>query len=243
VHANGGSLAKSQQFLASLPPGESPNASAVFYQNAAALAALQLKALSPALADSVANSSNLLPGSVIRLYGEELAIREASLSGPLDVTAPLIVAAVAVPSLLRSRVAANEASAVGSLRSVNVAQVTYQTTYPKRGFAPDLASLGTPPGGGSTTTPERANLLAEPLAESSCTGDAWCIKSGYQFRIKASCKLHMCTEYVAVATPVSAETGNRSFCSTSDAVIHFQSGPPLTAPLTAADCQKWPPLQ
>ena len=243
LHANGGSLAKSPEFLASLPPGEPSNASAVFYQNAAALAALQLRAYAGDLADSVANSSNLLPGSVIRLYGEESAIREASLSGPLDVTAPLIVAAIAIPNLLRSRMAANEASAVGSLRSVNVAEVTYQTTYPKRGFAPDLATLGTPADGGSTTSPERANLLAEPLAQSSCTAEAWCIKSGYQFRIKASCKLRLCTEYVVVATPVSAETGSRSFCSASDAVIRFHSGPPLTAPLTVADCQKWPPLQ
>jgi type II secretory pathway pseudopilin PulG len=242
VHANGGSLAKSQEFLASLPPGESSNASAMFYQNPAAIAAFQLRAFSPGLADSVANSSNLLPGSVIRLYGEESAIREASMSGPLDAAVPLIVAAVAIPNLMRSRVAANEASAVGSVRSVNTAQITYQITYPKRGFAPDLATLGTPPGGGSTMSPERASLLAEPLAESSCTGDAWCIKSGYQFRIKASCKLHLCTEYVVVATPVSAETGTRNFCSTSDFIVRSQIGAPLTAPVTAADCRKWPPL-
>src|SRR5882724_5870261 len=47
----------------------------------------------------------------------------------------LIIAAIAIPNLLRSRMAANEASAVGSLRTINTAEVTYSTTYPTQGFA------------------------------------------------------------------------------------------------------------
>ena len=47
----------------------------------------------------------------------------------------LIIAAIAIPNLLRSRMAANEASAVGSLRTINTAEVTYSTTYPTVGFA------------------------------------------------------------------------------------------------------------
>ncbi len=42
----------------------------------------------------------------------------------------LIIAAIAIPNLLRSRIAANEASAVGSLRTINTAEVTYASTYP-----------------------------------------------------------------------------------------------------------------
>ena len=53
----------------------------------------------------------------------------------------LIIAAIAIPNLLRSRMAANEASAVGSLRTINTAEVTYSTTYPSIGFAA-LTSLG-----------------------------------------------------------------------------------------------------
>jgi prepilin-type N-terminal cleavage/methylation domain-containing protein len=49
----------------------------------------------------------------------------------------LIIAAIAIPNLLRSRIAANEASAVGSLRTINTAQVTYASTYPNAGFAPN----------------------------------------------------------------------------------------------------------
>ncbi len=51
----------------------------------------------------------------------------------------LIIAAIAIPNLMRSRMAANEASAVGSLRTINTAQVTYSTTY-GTGFGP-LANL------------------------------------------------------------------------------------------------------
>ncbi len=47
----------------------------------------------------------------------------------------LIIAAIAIPNLLRSRIAANEASAVGSLRTLNTAEITYNTTYPSTGFA------------------------------------------------------------------------------------------------------------
>ncbi len=54
----------------------------------------------------------------------------------------LIIAAIAIPNLLRSRMAANEASAVGSLRTINTSEVTYSSTYPDQGFSPDLVSLG-----------------------------------------------------------------------------------------------------
>jgi type II secretory pathway pseudopilin PulG len=183
-----------------------------------------------------------VPG-LITLYGEESAIREASRGGEFDVAAVLIVAAIAIPNLLRSKIAANEASAVGMTRTLNTAEVVYQTTYPKKGYAPDLASLGPDPRQPSTQSPEHADLINETLGNAICTGAAWCTKSGYQFRITAACKLHLCTEYVVVATPVNANTGTRSFCSTSDGVIHFKAGPPLTTPLSVSECRAWTPLQ
>ena len=54
----------------------------------------------------------------------------------------LIIAAIAIPNLLRSRMAANEASAVGSIRTVNTSAVTYSSTYPSNGFPPSLAAMG-----------------------------------------------------------------------------------------------------
>ena len=80
----------------------------------------------------------------------------------------LIIAAIAIPNLLRSRIAANEASAVGSIRTLNTAEVTYASTYPDVGFNV-LANLGG--AGGSATG---AGLIDAVLASA--------VKSGYVVR-------------------------------------------------------------
>src|SRR6202142_565452 len=54
----------------------------------------------------------------------------------------LIIAAIAIPNLLRARMAANESSAVASIRTINTAMITYNSSYPTVGFAGTLASLG-----------------------------------------------------------------------------------------------------
>ena len=58
----------------------------------------------------------------------------------------LIIAAIAIPNLLRSRIAANQASAVGSLRTLNTAEVTYATTY-NVGYSQSLGESGPGPAG------------------------------------------------------------------------------------------------
>jgi hypothetical protein len=243
LHRSGESLAKSKKFLASLPPGHSPAASALFYQDPMAMTLLQLRQAAPQTAASLSQLANVVTPAVICLYGEEKAIREASASNGVDVGVVLVAAAVAIPNLLRSKIAANEASAVGSVRTVNTAQVTYAAMFPQGGYAPNLAAFGTDrrrPGAGSA---DHAALLDETLANETCTSDAWCTKSGFQFRVTSFCKQHLCKEYVVLATPVDSNTGIRSFCSTSDGVIHFKPGPPLTSPLTVSECRAWAPLQ
>src|ERR1700693_5043317 len=59
----------------------------------------------------------------------------------------LIIAAIAIPSLLRARIAANEASAVAAIRTINTAEISYNSAYPTVGFA-NLTNLG-----GTTCTP------------------------------------------------------------------------------------------
>ena len=243
LHTSGGSLGKSKKFLAALPPNHTAEASALFYQDPIAMASLQLRGFSPEMAKSLAEAgSENVPG-LIALYGEESVIREASRGGDFDVPAVLLVAAIAIPNLLRSKMAANESIAIGMTRTVNTAQVTYEATYPKRGFAPDLATLGPDPRQSGAASPDHANFINETLGNASCTGNTWCTKSGYQFRLTAVCKLRACKDYVVVATPVNANTGMRSFCSTSDGVIRFKPGAPLTGPISAADCRAWAPLQ
>jgi hypothetical protein len=243
LHRSGESLGKSKKFLASLPPGHSPAASALFYQDPMAMTLLQLRQVAPEIAGSLAQLAKVATPSVICVYGEEAAIREASMSNGIDVSAVLVGAAVAIPNLLRSRIAANEASAVGSVRTVNTAQVVHATDYPSRGYAPNLASLGTDPRGPRAVSPDHAGLIDQTLANESCTADAWCTKSGFQFRVISLCKQHLCKEYVVLATPVDSNTGTRSFCSTSDGVIRFKAAPTLTSPVSVSECRAWPPLQ
>src|SRR5882762_7618612 len=87
----------------------------------------------------------------------------------------LIIAAIAIPNLLRSRMAANEASAVGSLRTINTAEVTFATTYPSNGFAALSALGGAAPCTSATST--AACLLDDVLSGTTHT------KSGYLFTV------------------------------------------------------------
>jgi type IV pilus assembly protein PilA len=82
----------------------------------------------------------------------------------------LIIAAIAIPNLLRSRIAANQASAVGSLRTINTAEITYASTY-NAGYSLTLANLAPP--SGPTPTASAAGLIDSVLAAG--------VKSGYGF--------------------------------------------------------------
>src|SRR5260370_27080596 len=92
----------------------------------------------------------------------------------------LIIAAIAIPNLLRSRMAANEASAVGSLRTINTAEVTYSNTYPTVGFGALAALGGTAANCAGATYASSANacLIDDVLATTA-------VKSGYNFTATA----------------------------------------------------------
>jgi len=243
LHRAGESLGKSKKLQASLPAGNGLEASGLLYQDPMAMAALQLRQAGPQMMQTISQLAGKNAPAVMRWYGDETAIREASKGGALDAGVVLVVAAIAIPNLLRSRIAANEASAVGMTRTVNTAEVVYATKYPKRGFAPNLATLGPDPRGGNQESPEHANLIDATLGNATCAGGAWCTKSGYNFLLSLECKQQSCKEYVVVATPVDTNTGVRSFCSTSDGVIRLRAGLPLTSRVSAAECRGWAPLQ
>jgi hypothetical protein len=243
LHASGAGLGKSRKFLAALPPGHSSEASALIYEDPSAVAAMQLQRLAPGLAEAFARPSQENPPQVLGVYAGESAIREESVGGALDFGGVLVGAAIAIPNLLRSRMAANEASAAGSVRTVIVAEVTYSAAYPKRGYAPDLLTLGPDPRGTKIVSADHAGLVSDTLANATCAADGWCTTSGFHVRVAALCKQHLCDDYVAVATPVDSNTGARSFCSTSDGVVRFKPGPPLTSPPTVPECNAWQKLQ
>jgi type IV pilus assembly protein PilA len=143
----------------------------------------------------------------------------------------LIIAAIAIPNLLRSRIAANEASAVGSVRTITTAEITYSTTYPATGFAA-LASLG----GSSCTTPTSTSacLIDQALATASSTT---ALKSGYYFATPVA----SATDFVVGARPGTPGTsGVRAFCSSTDGVVRGHS--PDANPADVATCQGWTAL-
>jgi len=79
----------------------------------------------------------------------------------------LIIAAIAIPNLLRSRIAANQASAAQSLRTINTSEVAYATTY-GTGYSPTLSDLGPPSSGNATST--GAGLIDSVLAAGTKQG-------------------------------------------------------------------------
>ena len=242
AHRDGGSLAKSTEFQSWLAPGHSAEASGFVYQNLGSMLAPMMAQMPPDMGRMLTQAYSGGKPTVLWLYGDNTAIREAHSSGSFDMGMMLVGAAVAIPNLMRSKIAANEAAAASSLRTVNTAELTYATTYPKKGYARNLAVMGPAPNGDcseSQVSSAHACLLDEALG---CNTGLWCTKGGFKYRVTGSCTTLSCSNYLAVATPVSDAAGTKSFCSTSDAVIRMHAGPPLTSPITVAECQKWRPL-
>ena len=139
----------------------------------------------------------------------------------------LIIAAIAIPNLLRARIAANEASAVASLRTIHTAVVTYFATYAD-GYPPGLANLGQPPLGGNPSC-ARADLIDNLLAAAPNQ------KSGYTFIYAgATAVLNPppgCAAgwnaYTINANPIApGTTGQRYFFVDNTGVIRFNTNAP-----------------
>jgi type IV pilus assembly protein PilA len=124
----------------------------------------------------------------------------------------LIIAAIAIPNLLRSKMAANEASAVGSLRTINTSSVAFSTTYGQ--YPNALSDLGP----SSSPTSTAADLIDSALV----TG----IKSGYTFHFTPGGSN---TTYTLTADPVSTSTGQRHFYTDQSGVIRANSSTAATS--------------
>ena len=127
----------------------------------------------------------------------------------------LIIAAIAIPNLLRARIAANESSAVSSVRTVNTAEVSYNSAYPTKGYSDTLDALGS--GGTCPTppTPAQSCLIDDVLAITK-------VKTGYTFTYQVVVGPPN-VGYSVEGNPTAInQSGVRSFCSFADAVIRFQ---------------------
>ena len=128
----------------------------------------------------------------------------------------LIIAAIAIPNLLRARMQANESSAVSSMHAVNTASISYSTLFPTVGFAPSLTALGD---GGSP--PCAGNSSASCYLDNTLAGGT---KSGYTFTYTQDSSMTPSLHYTITADPVSRGiTGQRGFFTSDSNVIRFNT--------------------
>jgi prepilin-type N-terminal cleavage/methylation domain-containing protein len=154
----------------------------------------------------------------------------------------LIIAAIAIPQLLRARIAANEAAAAEVVRSITTASMAYSSTW-GNGFPPSLATLGGPTGGLATC--DFANLM-DPIVTTTPNQ-----KSGFQFSYTplgvpvsapVGCSSAGSNAYLVTATPIMiGVSGARSFCSDEPGTIHFDTTGTTASAQSA--CEALPALQ
>jgi type IV pilus assembly protein PilA len=147
----------------------------------------------------------------------------------------LIIAAIAIPSLLQARMAAHESAAAGALSAMKSAEAAYFTAYPTVGYTPDIASLGgpVPCTPSSTTACLIDSALSAAVPGSPGRGGYFFLATGVQTGGAVNN-----TAYVIGAAPmVVHQSGNRDFCSTNDGVLRSQMGNPGDTPVsTLAAC-------
>lgn len=135
----------------------------------------------------------------------------------------LIIAAIAIPNLLRARISANEASAVSSVRTINTAQVTYSMAYPTVGFAPSLSNLGPAAATGCAAPSSTSACIVDYTLAQAFSGGTSAAKSGYTFGMTSavgSGGTGPNITYVVGAAPQNYnQSGVRRFCSVDDSVI------------------------
>jgi type IV pilus assembly protein PilA len=123
----------------------------------------------------------------------------------------LIIAAIAIPNLLRSRMAANEASAVGSLRTLNTAAVTYSSTYPSIGYPGTLGALAP----SATATSAAADLVDSVLAGGT--------KSGYSFAWSGVATTPSNGYSITADAVAQGTSGTRGFYTDQSGVIRYSA--------------------
>jgi type IV pilus assembly protein PilA len=128
-----------------------------------------------------------------------------------------IIAAIAIPNLLASRRAANEASAISTVRMISSAEATYSSTLGSGQYG-DLAALG------------NASLIDDKVRNATSAANA---KSGYVYGIAAPSGSTFATGYFIGAAPATANQGTRYFSSGADGVLWQSTTGTVATPPTA----------
>jgi prepilin-type N-terminal cleavage/methylation domain-containing protein len=129
----------------------------------------------------------------------------------------LIIAAIAIPNLLRARIAANEAAAASGIRTINTGEISYASTYPTVGYSATLVALG--PGSPAAACPN------PPVPATACVIDgvlASGVKQGYTYTFTAGGQTPAVSYQIAAKPTQAGQSGVRVFCSFEDAVVRFR---------------------
>jgi prepilin-type N-terminal cleavage/methylation domain-containing protein len=127
----------------------------------------------------------------------------------------LIIAAIAIPNMMRSRIAANEAASVGTLRTMNTAMTTYASTYPDMGYPKSLTNLAP----ATTASSTSADLLDVTMTKADTFS-----KNGYNYTYApGTANGTTIPDYTIIADPAGSASGTRHFFTNQGAAIHYST--------------------
>ncbi len=128
----------------------------------------------------------------------------------------LIIAAIAIPNMLRTKLSANEAAAVSNMRSITTAEATYSASFGTSvGYAPTLASLGP----GATCDPAHACIIDNVLG---CATEP-CFKDGFDFFMTSNSAAMPYLDFAVTSTPRQwGGSGQKNFCAIEDGVLRYE---------------------
>ena len=154
----------------------------------------------------------------------------------------LIIAAIAIPNLMRARIAANESAGASTVRTLNTAEVTYSTTYAADGYASSLTILG--PGAVDCTVPANVTSNNACLID-GVLGNAPFTKGAFLYKIISSTNVAPVPDYLITAQTLGSAMAKKDYCSNTDAVVRFQvdNTTPGVAPTTATGCNALAAIQ
>ena len=151
----------------------------------------------------------------------------------------LIIAAIAIPNLMRAKMAANDSSAAAGERTIVTGEVAYAAAFPTLGYPAALATLGGVEGAACVPSNATACLIDANLANDGTPPLAG--KSGYHF-VAGGIGAAPATTFLTTATPIGATTGSKAYCAIEDGVVRTDAPGVIATVASYAACQVLSPL-
>jgi len=152
----------------------------------------------------------------------------------------LIIAAIAIPNLMKSKANANEAGGAATVRTLITDSITYSNSYPQSGYPLTISVLG---GAAPCTSSALTACLADAVL--ACAAQP-CTKGNYAYTVTGigAGAPAPNTDFVAFGTPAGPSAGKRNFCASSDGVARAvaSTAPPDAAIAVVSTCSALTPI-